>query len=123
MAISDMEIKKAIKIIENTFTDNCTIYKYEKIVENGITKTKEVEISNIKCRLCINNVIQPIQDGVYYSTNNKYVVMLPLDVDVSQNSVIEVTTQQGVIIKFKCGYSFKLRTYQQVSVIIYDGVI
>lgn len=123
MAIGSLEIKKAIKILEKTYKDVCTIYHREKVVVKGITKTKEVVLyDNIKCRLCINNVIQPMQDGVYYSTSNKYVIMVSVELNIPLNSVINLTTREGVTLKFKSGYPFKLRTHQSIAVTLYESV-
>lgn len=125
MAISSVEIalKRANKILENTYCDTCSIYHNGKVVEDGITLTKEVMLyENIKCRLCIDNVIQPMMSGVYYSTNNKYVVMLPLDINVPLNSTIKVTTSAGVVEEFNSSYPQKLRTHQMVALTQKDGI-
>ncbi len=63
-----MSIREAL---ESLFTGECTVYGFEDVVEDGITRQEERVIYEGKCRLSYNLKYGRIREGIQTSTFDK----------------------------------------------------
>lgn len=100
---------------EQTYIDTCTIYIFEQVEDSdGITTTqKKILYENEKCRLCYNNVLYPVWQKLWGDNNNRLVIMISPDIDIPDNSYVEVT-HFGEISKWQGAKAHKFGSHQLV---------
>lgn len=108
------------KVIENTYTDTCTVFEFEDIKEKGITKKRRfLKFQGIKCALStigirtrtISTTNQTdIENNISYDAK----LFLSPEVEIKAGSRIEVS-RLGRIFKFQStGEAFIYETHQEI---------
>ena len=87
-------------ILARTYTDRCDIYRYESVVEGGITHHREVlKHSNVLCALSQGSLAQRTdENGVAYTQASSKVFFTP-DVDVAEGDILLITRDGSAIVR------------------------
>lgn len=101
-------------VLERTYIGTAKVYVYEKIKENGITKSKEkLLIENLKCRIDYDTITGTEQSNLGH-TYQQITLFCNPDVIIPANSKIEVS-QLGITEVYKnSGKPARYTTHQEI---------
>lgn len=102
--------------LERLWKDRMDIYRWVEVVEEGITRQKEVLLyQNVKCHYSKGPLVDTGTDGVP-TINNSYTLFCSLDTDLKEGDKVVVTQRNGRQVTLMVGEGFPYSRHQEFSV-------
>lgn len=102
--------------LERLWKDKMDIYRWIDVVVNGVTKSREENISsNVKCQYSKGSLTDTGTEGVP-TIISSYTLFCSLETDLIEGDKVIVTQRSGRQVTLSVGEGFPYSTHQEFSV-------